>query len=45
MYWHLSPPRNFNWFVDDDFVQRDWPLVRHLATALYGAVLLAYAGR
>ncbi|TPG72032.1 hypothetical protein [Hymenobacter nivis] len=45
LYWHLSPPRNFNWFVDGDFVQRDWPLGRHLATALYGALLVAYAGR
>ncbi|OGX90476.1 hypothetical protein [Hymenobacter coccineus] len=45
VYWHLSPPRNFNWFVDGDFVQRDWPAARHWATALYGALLVAYAGR
>jgi len=45
LYWHLSPPRNFNWFVDGDFVQRDWPLGRHLATGLYLALLLAYAAR
>ncbi|MGI4865943.1 MAG: hypothetical protein ACRYFZ_18610 [Janthinobacterium lividum] len=45
LYWHLSAPRNFNWFVDGDFVQRDWPLGRHLATGLYVALLLAYLAR
>ncbi len=45
LYWHLSSPRNFNWFVAGDFVQRDWPLGRHLATGLYAALLLAYAAR
>ena len=25
LYWHFSPGRNFNWFVDGDFVQLDWP--------------------
>jgi hypothetical protein len=45
LYWHLSPPRNFNWFVPGDFVQVDWPLGRHLATGLYLALLLAYVVR
>ena len=45
LYWHLSPPRNFNWFVPGDFVQVDWPLGRHLATVLYLALLLAYVVR
>jgi hypothetical protein len=45
LYWHLSPPRNFNWFIDGDFVQHDWPLGRHLATCLYVALLLAYLSR
>ncbi|MFD1873358.1 hypothetical protein [Hymenobacter bucti] len=45
LYWHLSPPRNFNWFVDGDFVQHDWPLGRQLATGLYLGLLLAYLGR
>jgi hypothetical protein len=45
LYWHLSSPRNFNWFVAGDFVQYDWPLGRHLATGLYAALLLAYAAR
>lgn len=45
LVWHLSPPRNFTWFVEGDFVQHSWPLGRHLATGLYGALLLAYAAR
>ena len=45
LYWHLSPPRNFNWFVPGDFVQVDWPLGRHLATVAYVALLLAYMAR
>ncbi len=45
LHWHLSPPRHFSWFMAGDFVQRDWPLGRHLATGLYLALLLAYVGR
>jgi len=45
LYWHLSPPRNFNWFVDGDFVQHNWPLGRQLATGLYLGLLLTYLGR
>jgi hypothetical protein len=44
LYWHLSPPRNFNWFVAGDFVQHDWPLGRQVATGLYLGLLLAYLG-
>ncbi|RYU79434.1 hypothetical protein [Hymenobacter persicinus] len=45
LYWHLSPPRNFTWFVDGDFVHYDWPAGRAVATGLYGALLLLYAGK
>jgi hypothetical protein len=45
LYWHLSPPRNFNWFVAGDFVQADWPLGRWLASCCYVGLLLAYAAR
>ena len=43
LYWHLSPARNFNWFVDGDFVQVDWPLGRLVATVLYVGLIAAYA--
>ncbi|WP_400193964.1 hypothetical protein [Hymenobacter sp. B81] len=45
LYWHFSPPRNFNWFIEGDFVQHDWAAGRYLATGLYAAVLLLYAGK
>lgn len=42
LWWHLAPPRHFNWFVEGDFVQRDWPLGRQLLTGLYLVLLTAY---
>jgi len=45
LYWHFSPPRNFNWFIDGDFVQHDWPMGRAVATLLYGVLLLVYLGK
>ncbi|GAA4052889.1 hypothetical protein GCM10022409_44800 [Hymenobacter glaciei] len=45
IYWHLSPGRHFNWFVEGDFVQFDWPAGRAVATALYVGLIVAYAAR
>ena len=45
LYWHLSPGRNFNWFVEGEFVQYDWALGRQLATVLYGGLIGVYVGR
>ncbi|UYZ64966.1 hypothetical protein [Hymenobacter weizhouensis] len=42
LWWHLAPPRNFNWFTDGDFVQYDWPTGRALLTVAYLALLAAY---
>ncbi|WP_375417396.1 hypothetical protein [uncultured Hymenobacter sp.] len=42
LYWHFSPPRNFNWFVAGDFVQRDWPAGRLVATVLYSSLIGLY---
>jgi len=45
VYWHLSGPRNFNWFVEGDFVfvQMGWLL--SIATVLYVIMLSAYIGK
>ncbi|THU40906.1 hypothetical protein FAM09_01975 [Niastella caeni] len=42
LYWHLNAPRNFNWFVEGDFVyfRAEWLLV--IATILYLLVIAAY---
>lgn len=42
LYWHLSPGRNFNWFIDGEFAQFDWPLGRLVASVLYVALIAAY---
>ncbi|NVO31997.1 hypothetical protein [Hymenobacter lapidiphilus] len=42
LWWHLSPPRNFNWFVEGDFVQHDWPAGRLLLGVLYLGLLATY---
>lgn len=45
LWWHLSSPRNFNWFVEGDFVQHDFPVGRALLTGLYVALLGLYVGK
>ncbi|UOQ74711.1 hypothetical protein [Hymenobacter cellulosilyticus] len=45
VYWHLSAPRNFTWFVEGDFLQHDWPTGRLLATLLYVTLLLLYLAK
>jgi cytochrome c-type biogenesis protein CcmH/NrfF len=44
LYWHLSPGRHFNWFMEGEFVQVDWPTGRLIASFVYGGLLAAYAG-
>jgi hypothetical protein len=43
--WHLGEPRNFNWFVDDDFLlfRSGWLL--NLSTILYWAMIGVYLFR
>ena len=45
LYWHFLPERNFNWFIEGDFVQLDWPAGRTGATVLYAELIAAYAIR
>jgi len=42
LWWHLSRPRNFNWFVEGDFVQHDCPAGRTVLTGLYAGLLGLY---
>jgi len=45
IYWHLGAPRNFNWFVDDDFIPfRSAPILK-AATLLYYLTLATWATR
>ncbi|HLK97671.1 MAG TPA: hypothetical protein VK364_07885, partial [Hymenobacter sp.] len=45
LHWHFSPGRNFNWFIEGEFVQYDWARGRQLATVGYVALLVAYVVR
>src|SRR5258708_15544082 len=45
LYWHLGEPRNFNWFVDDDFFRFRSGGLLDIATLLYYAMLLLYVVR
>ncbi|KAB7732609.1 hypothetical protein F5984_01230 [Rudanella paleaurantiibacter] len=47
LWWHLTPGRHFNWFVDGDFWQTASPQtgIRTVLTALYIGLLLLYAAK
>ena len=45
IYWHLSGPRNFNWFIEGDFVFVNMGWFLSLATVLYIFVLTTYVGK
>lgn len=45
LYWHLSGPKNFNWFVDGDFVFVQSKGLLFVATVVYVLVLSLYVGK
>jgi hypothetical protein len=42
LYWHTHLPRNFSWFVEDDFVALPWPEMAAIGFYIYLAVIVAY---
>ena len=42
IWWHLTPDRHFNWFVDGDFIQADVVGVKFVISWLYGLLLVCY---
>lgn len=42
LYWHLSGPRNFNWFISGDFVYFNGAAILSLLTRLYITLLVVY---
>jgi hypothetical protein len=42
VYWHLSSPRNFEWFVSGDFYQRESPVLRQVVTYLYWLIVSVF---
>ena len=45
LYWHLGAPRNFNWFVDDDFFLFRWDGLLTVASWIYYLMILVYVVR
>ena len=42
LYWHTHMPRQFNWFVEGDFVSLPWPEISGVAFAFYLLILFCY---
>jgi len=45
VYWHLKGPRNFNWFIDNDFVFFQSDMLLKAATVLYYVLIGVYIAR
>lgn len=42
LYWHLNGPRNFNWFIDNDFIYLESNFILSVATGLYFILVFVY---
>lgn len=42
IFWHLSPGRNFNWFVDGDFITGESARLLSGCTVIYWLIIAAY---
>ena len=45
LFWFLSPKRNFNWFIPNEFIRFENQLLVTILSWIYAAVLLFYAIR
>jgi hypothetical protein len=45
IWWHLTPGRHFNWFVEGDFVQPQLEWLKITVTVLYWFLLAFYVGK
>jgi len=44
-YWFMSPPRNFNWFMENEFFQYQNPQLLEILGYVYWAILALYVVR
>lgn len=42
LYWHLSGPRNFNWFMNEDFIFLQSGILLSIASIFYYVVITVY---
>lgn len=45
LYWHTNMPRNFNWFIEGDFIEVTPPLATSAAAALYAVIATCYVAK
>jgi|AGTN01.1.fsa_nt_gi hypothetical protein len=45
LYWHTNMPRNFNWFIEGDFVEVIPPVATDIAAALYAIAAMCYIAK
>ncbi len=45
IYWHSTPGRNFNWFIEGDFNLLPNELIKSIAGSLYVLILILYAAK
>lgn len=45
LYWHTTLPRNFNWFIEGDFVEVIPPVATNVAAVLYALIALCYIAK
>ena len=42
LYWFLSPKRQFNWFIENEFIKYESPILINIVTGIYVSILLFY---
>jgi hypothetical protein len=45
LYWHLSGPKNFNWFLEQDLLYFESPALLSIFSLLYYCILLFWIGK
>lgn len=45
LYWHTTLPKNFNWFIEGDFIEVIPPLATNIAASLYALIAICYIAK
>lgn len=45
IYWHFSGPRQFNWFIENDFIYFDNQLIINISFAVYLAIVTCWISK
>jgi hypothetical protein len=45
IYWHTHLPRNFNWFIDKDFIAIDAAAIDAIGLFIYTVIIIAYIAK